>query len=135
MEATKDKQGIMATGRRKEAIARVRLLTSGQGKYFINGKPIENYFPNINHQAQIKKPLMVVDYENKVDVKAKVHGGGISGQAGAVSLGISRALVSLEPELRSILRKAQLLTRDPRAKERKKYGKRGARRSVQWTKR
>jgi small subunit ribosomal protein S9 len=101
----------------------------------INGKDFTNYFVTIDHQMQVKRPLMITDVLEKVDIKARVCGGGISGQAGAVRLGIARALVQFNPELRGDLRKEDLLTRDPRAKERKKYGRKGARRRFQWTKR
>lgn len=129
-----EKKYVLCTGRRKEAVARVR-VRPGSGSILINGRALENYFPCISQQVQVKKPLLVCDYLDKVDVRAKAHGGGLSGQAGAVSLGIARALVELNPELKPILRKSNLLTRDPRGKERKKYGKKGARRSFQWTKR
>ena len=130
-----EKRFALATGRRKEATARVKVTFEGKGRIFINGRKLEDYFPLINHQYQIKRPLEVTELLGKVDVKAKVSGGGLTGQAGAVSLGIARALVELDPNLRSVLRKEDLLTRDPRAKERKKYGQRGARRRFQWTKR
>jgi len=130
-----EKKFALATGRRKEATARVKITFEGKGKIFINGRPLENYFPLIEHQYQIKRPLILTQMIDKVDVKARVSGGGVTGQAGAVSLGIARALVGLDPDLRSILRKEDLLTRDPRAKERKKYGQKGARRRFQWTKR
>ncbi|MCM8774609.1 MAG: 30S ribosomal protein S9 [Candidatus Omnitrophica bacterium] len=126
---------FFGTGRRKEAVARVKLLSQGRGRILINGKESDRYFTTIDQQVLVKKPLVVTGYFDKVDVKAKVEGGGISGQAGAVSLGISRALTKFNPELRSILRKEELLTRDPRSKERKKYGQKGARRRFQWTKR
>ncbi len=130
-----EKRFALATGRRKEATARVKVTFEGKGRIFINGRKLEDYFPLINHQYQIKRPLEITELLGKVDVKAKVSGGGVTGQAGAVSLGVARALVELDPNLRGILRKEDLLTRDPRAKERKKYGQRGARRRFQWTKR
>jgi len=133
-EATPQKKEVLTTGRRKEAVARVRLKL-GKGDIVVNGRNLTEYFPTINLQNQIKRPLVVCEYLDKVSVSARTQGGGISGQAGAVSLGISRALVEIDVNLKRILRKEELLTRDPRAKERKKYGKRGARRSVQWTKR
>ncbi len=125
----------MATGRRREAIARVRVFPEGKGKFLINGRDYLNYFLTIDQQLQAKKPLMVTGMEGRIDVIANVKGGGLSGQAGAVSLGISRCLAEWSPEFHSLLRKADLLTRDPRAKERKKYGRKGARRRFQWTKR
>ncbi len=134
-EANKDKEIFMATGRRKEAGARVRFIPKGKGKILINGKDIENYFSTIDNIMQVKKPLIVTELQGKIDVFANVDGGGVSGQAGAVSLGISRCLVEWNPQLRALLRREDLLTRDPRAKERKKYGRKGARRRFQWTKR
>ncbi len=135
MEEEKKKEFYLATGRRKEAVARVKLIPGGTGDILINGKQLSIYFPTIDHQNQVKKPLVVVGLTEKVNVRAKVEGGGVSGQAGAVSLGIARALTEWNPELRVTLRKEDLLTRDPRAKERKKYGRKGARRRFQWTKR
>jgi small subunit ribosomal protein S9 len=135
MPEAKNKTMINTTGRRKNAIARVRLLPDGKGVILINGRDLAAYFSTIDHQTQVKKPLVVAEAVENVDVKARVSGGGISGQAGAVSLGIARALLEVNPELRSLLRKEDLLTRDPRAKERKKYGRKGARRRFQWTKR
>lgn len=126
---------IFATGRRKEAVARVRLVLEGEGKIKVNGKDYVNYFPTLNLQNQIKKPLAVTEMEGKVDVLASLKGGGVSGQAGALTLGIARCLVEFEPKMKTILRQNNLLTRDPRAKERKKYGRKGARRRFQWTKR
>jgi len=131
----KIKKVFMATGRRKEAIARVRVFPSGGGRIVVNGREAADYFSTINNIMQVKKPLIAADLEGKIDVLANVKGGGISGQAGALSLGISRCLVEWNPQLRSLLRRQDLLTRDPRAKERKKYGRKGARRRFQWTKR
>ena len=124
-----------ATGRRKEAVARVRVFPQGKGRITVNGRDFTAYFPTIDNMMQVKKSLLATELEQKIDVLANVRGGGISGQAGAVSLGISRCLVEWDPQLRAILRKEDLLTRDPRAKERKKYGRKGARRRFQWTKR
>ncbi len=129
------KDFFLATGRRKEAVARIKLIPKGKGKIFINGRDFSTYFSLIAHQIYIKKPLLITNLANEVNIKARVKGGGISGQAGAVSLGIARALVAFNPQLRPLLRKENLLTRDPRAKERKKYGRKGARRRFQWTKR
>ena len=131
----KEKQLILATGRRKESVARVRMIPEGSGKILVNGRDSGDYFSTIDNLMQIKKPLILAELEGKMDVLANVSGGGITGQAGAVSLGISRCLVEWDPQLRSMLRREDLLTRDPRAKERKKYGRKGARRSFQWTKR
>ncbi|MCK4519905.1 MAG: 30S ribosomal protein S9 [Candidatus Omnitrophica bacterium] len=134
-EKEKIKEAFMATGRRKEAVARVKFFPQGKGKISINGRSFENYFPTLDNVTQIKKPLIVAELEGKIDISANVNGGGINGQAGAVSLGISRCLLEWNPELRALLRREDLLTRDPRAKERKKYGRKGARRRFQWTKR
>lgn len=131
----KNKEFFLTTGRRKEAVARVKLIPQGRGRILINGINCEEYFTTIDNLMQIKKPLNLTQTLDKVDVKAKVWGGGISGQAGAVSLGVARALVEFNPSFRAALRKEDLLTRDPRAKERKKYGRKGARRKFQWTKR
>lgn len=129
------KKTFMATGRRKKAIARVRLFPQGKGKIIINGRDYQDYFFTISNIMQVKKALLVTDLEGKVDIFANVRGGGVSGQAGAVSLGIARCLVEWDPQLRAVLRREELLTRDSRAKERKKYGRKGARRRFQWTKR
>lgn len=135
VEEKKVKEIFTATGRRKEAVARVRFLPQGKGKISVNGKDFENYFSTIDNVIQIKKPLIAAELEGKIDIFARVDGGGVNGQAGAVSLGISRCLLEWNPELRALLRSKDLLTRDPRAKERKKYGRKGARRRFQWTKR
>ena len=131
----KAKEIFLATGRRKKAIARVRILPQGKGRIQVNGVDFAKYFSTIDNIMQVKKALLITDLEEKIDVSANVRGGGISGQAGAVSLGISRCLVEWNPQLRTLLRREDLLTRDPRAKERKKYGRKGARRRFQWTKR
>jgi len=135
MEENQVKNPDMTTGRRKEASARVRVITEGSGRILINGRKLEDYFPIITHQAMVKRPLLVAELLEKTDIKANVKGGGITGQAGAISLGIARSLLEIDPSLRSALKKEELLTRDPRAKERKKYGRKGARRRFQWTKR
>ncbi|MCK4810226.1 MAG: 30S ribosomal protein S9 [Candidatus Omnitrophica bacterium] len=135
METTDKKNYFFTTGRRKKAAARIKFIPEGKGIISINGRKLENYFSVITHQTQVKKSLLVTKMLDKVNVKANVKGGGISGQAGAISLGIARALLEFDPDLRSTLRKEDLLTRDPRAKERKKYGRKGARRRFQWTKR
>ena len=131
----KVKTTLMATGRRKEAVARVRIFPEGEGKISINGRECADYFATVDNIMQVKKPLRVAELDGKINVSANVRGGGVSGQAGAVSLGIARCLINLDPQLRSTLRREDLLTRDPRAKERKKYGRKGARRRFQWTKR
>lgn len=123
-----------ATGRRKESVARVRLM-AGTGAMLINRRPFEQYFPREALRLSIKSPLLLTHQLGKVNVIAHVEGGGLSGQAGAVRLGIARALAELDPAYRVALRAAGLLTRDPREKERKKYGLKGARKRFQWTKR
>ena len=130
-----EKQILQATGRRKEAVARVRVFCEGKGRIIINGKDFTSYFVTIDQRFQIQKPLLAVDMGGQVDVFANVTGGGNNGQAGAVSLGIARCLLEWNPELRGVLKKDNFLTRDPRAKERKKYGRKGARCKFQWTKR
>jgi len=125
---------IYATGRRKSAIARV-WLQPGSGKVSINGKDILGYFKRDVLQMLIERPLQVTETMGKVDISATVKGGGKSGQAGAFRLGISRALTVLDETHRTVLRANDLLTRDPREKERKKYGKPGARKSFQFSKR
>lgn len=123
------------TGRRKEAVARVRLLP-GNGRILINRRPVEDYFPVKSIQAVVMQPLRLTATLDKYDVIANVRGGGVSGQAGAVRHGISRALLQLdEGSLRRTLKQAGLLTRDPRAKERRKYGLRKARKAPQFSKR
>ncbi|NLW45483.1 MAG: 30S ribosomal protein S9 [Syntrophomonadaceae bacterium] len=122
------------TGRRKTAVARVRLLP-GDGNITINGKTFETYFPNRTLRLVVMQPLVLTETVGRFDVVARVHGGGVSGQAGAVRLGIARALVKANPELRKQLRRAGYLTRDPRMKERKKYGLHKARKAPQYSKR
>ena len=125
---------IYATGRRKTAIARV-WLAPGTGKISVNGKDVLGYFKRDVLQMLIERPLTVTDTMGKVDIMATVKGGGKSGQAGAFRLGISRALTVLDETHRTILRANDLMTRDPREKERKKYGQPGARKSFQFSKR
>lgn len=123
-------------GRRKEATARVRLHTGGAGSGFtVNDKPLEEYFSRTVDQAQITKPLKATGTEGRFDVTVKVNGGGVTGQAGAVQLGIARALLKADPDYRKSLREQGLLTRDARAKERKKPGLKRARKAPQYTKR
>jgi small subunit ribosomal protein S9 len=124
----------LATGKRKNAIARVTLLP-GSGKIEINGRPIEEFFPRPLHQTTASQPLAITGYEGNVDVRARVHGGGISGQAGAVRHGIARALIEVDPELRGELKRRGFLTRDARAKERRKAGLKKARKRPQFSKR
>lgn len=122
------------TGRRKNAVARVR-LSPGSGKIIVNGLSLEEYLQRDTLVLSAKRPLAVTETEGKYDIKAEVMGGGLSGQAGAISHGIARALLRAVPDLRATLRKEGLLTRDPRAKERKKYGQPGARKRFQYSKR
>ena len=122
------------TGRRKNALARVRVLP-GNGVVKINERTVEDYFPRLVWQLQAMQPLKTATVEGKVDVLVRASGGGLTGQAGAVRLGIARALIKMNPELRPVLKKAGLLTRDPRMVERKKYGKKGARGQFQYSKR
>jgi len=124
-----------ATGRRKEAIARVRLVP-GTGRWTINGRDLETYYPNRVHQQIINEPFVTLGQEGRYDVIARMSGGGVSGQAGALRLGIARALNEIDEEgNRPSLKKAGFLTRDPRAKERKKYGLKKARKAPQYSKR
>jgi len=123
-----------ATGRRKRSVARV-WIKKGRGKVIINDKRLEDYFLEEAHRIHLLEPLYICHMTNKVDIKATVKGGGLSGQAGALRHGISRALVLMNSEFRPILKKAGMLTRDPREKERKKYGQRGARAKFQYSKR
>ncbi|MBY4574121.1 30S ribosomal protein S9 [Gordonia paraffinivorans] len=125
---------IQTVGRRKEAVVRVRLLP-GTGQFTLNGRTLEDYFPNKVHQQLIKAPLVTVDRTESFDIYAKLVGGGPSGQAGALRLAIARALIEVTPEDRPALKKAGFLTRDPRAVERKKYGLKKARKASQYSKR
>ena len=123
-----------AVGRRKKAIARVRLIP-GEGKIVINGRDIDNYFGLETLKMTVRQPLVLTALEGRYDVLVNVYGGGLSGQAGAIRHGVSRALVKADPELRPAIKKAGFLTRDPRMKERKKYGLKAARRAPQFSKR
>ncbi len=123
-------------GRRKEATARVRLHTGGSGNTIVvNDKPLEDYFTRSVDQTQVHKPLKVTGTEGRFDITVKVSGGGVTGQTGAVQLGIARALLKADPDYRKTLRENRLLTRDARAKERKKPGLKRARKAPQYTKR
>ncbi len=124
----------MATGRRKTAVARV-ILRPGEGKFVVNHRPIDAYFPSEALRVEVRQPLAAVEMGGKFDVLVNASGGGIHGQAGAAKLGIARALVLYDPEFRARLRQGGFLTRDPRAKERKKYGQKGARKRFQFSKR
>ena len=125
---------IQTVGRRKEAVVRVRLVP-GTGKFHLDGRTLEAYFPNKVHQQLIKAPLVTVDRVDAFDIYAHLDGGGPSGQAGALRLAIARALIVVQPEDRPALKKAGFLTRDPRAIERKKYGLKKARKAPQYSKR
>ena len=129
-----DGRPIQTVGRRKEAIVRVRLLP-GTGQFKLNGRTIEEYFPNKVHQQLIREPFVILEKNEQYDVVGILHGGGVSGQAGALRLGIARALIEIEPDDRPVLKKAGFLTRDPRAVERKKYGLKKARKAPQYSKR
>ena len=125
---------IVTVGRRKEAVVRVR-VSPGTGGFTLNGRSLEAYFPNKVHQQLIKAPLVLVERAESFDIIAKLHGGGPSGQAGALRLAIARALIEVQPDDRGVLKKAGYLTRDPRAVERKKYGLKKARKASQYSKR
>jgi small subunit ribosomal protein S9 len=129
-----DGRPIQTVGRRKEAIVRVRLLP-GTGQFKLNGRTIEEYFPNKVHQQLIREPLVILEKGEQYDVVGLRHGGGVSGQAGALRLAIARALIEVEPDDRPVLKKAGFLTRDPRVTERKKYGLKKARKAPQCSKR
>ena len=124
----------LGTGRRKEAIARVRIVP-GSGQWRINDRTLAEFFPNKVHQQLISEPFVNLGAENQFDVVARISGGGITGQAGALRLGIARALILVDPENRPSLKRAGFLTRDPRVKERKKYGLKKARKAPQYSKR
>lgn len=131
--ATKTK-AFSATGRRRTAVARV-WLTEGSGQAEVNGLPFEEYLPTIPLQNELLAPFQATKLINKFDIKVKAKGGGIKGQAGAIKLAVSRALILNDPELRGALKEAGLLRRDPRMKERKKAGQPGARKAFQFSKR
>jgi small subunit ribosomal protein S9 len=121
-------------GRRKEAVVRVRLVP-GTGQFTLNGRTLENYFPNKVHQQLIREPFVTLEKDGQFDVVATLVGGGVTGQAGALRLAIARALIDLVPDDRPTLKKAGFLTRDARVKERKKYGLKKARKAPQYSKR
>ncbi|MBQ6279989.1 MAG: 30S ribosomal protein S9 [Mycoplasma sp.] len=131
---TEAKVEYKGLGRRKTSVARVCLIP-GTGKITVNTRDLKNYFPNMFLIQNLQQPLVLTNTKDKFDVKVKVIGGGMQGQSGAIRLGIARALVEANPEYKTILKKNKMLTRDSRAKERKKFGKYGARRSPQFTKR
>ena len=125
---------IQATGRRKRSVARVR-FQDGSGQVTLNGKPLESYFPSMATRMRVMEPLSLTQTQGRYDIEATLDGGGTTGQADALRLGIARALVELDPDLRATLKKAGMLTRDSRVVESKKYGLRKARRAPQYTKR
>ena len=131
----KKKLQFWGTGRRKKAIARVRLIPGGNGTIVINDRAFEDYFPQGTLQYIVKQPVALLEVESKYDIMVNVIGGGYTGQAGAIRLGIARALLEAEENSRPTLKAAGFLTRDPRAKERKKYGLKKARRAPQFSKR
>lgn len=124
----------LGTGRRKSAVARV-FLRSGAGKISVNGRPLEQYFPSEAARALVRQPLLATETADKFDVLITASGGGLSGQAGAAKLGIARALIEFNSELRAKLKELGMLTRDARRHERKKYGQKGARKRFQFSKR
>ena len=123
-----------ATGRRKESVCRAQ-ISQGSGRWEINGRPIDDFFGSMTHRMIVTEPLRLANLEGQCDISAKVQGGGVSGQAGALRQAVSRALAELDPELRSTLKKAGFLTRDAREKERRKYGLKKARKAPQYSKR
>ena len=126
---------IVATGRRKTAIARVRLTPGGEGTIKVNDRNMEEYFPRDVLRAAVLRPLLLTDKQRAFDIVCRLDGGGVAAQAGALAHGVSRALLKVDETLRPILKKDGLLTRDPRQKERKKYGQKGARKRFQFSKR
>lgn len=123
-----------STGRRKRAVARVR-IRPGAGAITINKRPVEDYFPNATHRMILSEPLRLTETGETYDIDATLHGGGVSGQAGAIRLGIARGLIAIDPELRGALKRAGFLSRDAREKESKKYGLKKARKAPQYSKR
>lgn len=135
IKVAKKKVQYWGTGRRKKAVARVRLIPGGEGNIIINGRTIDEYCDLGTMKLVIRQPLVLTGKENAYDIFVNVNGGGFTGQAGAIRHGIARALVVAEPELRTVIKKEGYLTRDPRMKERKKYGLKKARRAPQFSKR
>lgn len=125
---------VQSTGRRKRSVARVR-FRPGSGSVTVNGRPVDDYFPAMTHRMQSLEPLTITETASAYDIDATIHGGGSTGQAGALRLGIARGLVELDPELRDSLKRAGFLTRDARKKESKKYGLKKARKAPQYSKR
>ncbi|WP_448592560.1 30S ribosomal protein S9 [Thermoflexus hugenholtzii] len=134
-EAFKGRSYVEGVGRRKRAVARVRLYTGGTGVFIVNNKPVQDYFVRPQDLHHLFEPLRLVGLEGKLDVTVKVEGGGLTGQAGAVRLGLARALLAIDPSLRPLLKQHGMLTRDPREKERKKPGLKRARKAPQSPKR
>lgn len=130
----KEKVQYLGTGRRKSSVARV-ILTSGKGLFLVNGRPFEEYIPSPATRLDVLQPLAITENEGRFDISVNVNGGGLTGQAGAIRLGITRALLQLNPDLRKTLKPAGLITRDPRSKERKKPGLKKARKASQFSKR
>lgn len=130
----KEKVQYLGTGRRKSSVARV-ILTNGKGEFIINGRTFEDYIPSAAVRLDVLQPLTLTESEGKFDIFVNVYGGGLSGQAGAIRHGITRALLEVNPELRLTLKPAGMITRDPRAKERRKYGLKKARKASQFSKR
>ncbi|NTU57489.1 MAG: 30S ribosomal protein S9 [Chlorobiaceae bacterium] len=128
------KEVIDTVGRRKTSVARV-FMSPGKGRIVVNKRPVEEYFKDEFKRSQALKPLVAAEKQNEFDIKVNVRGGGVTGQSGAVSLAIARALVEFDDSIRLLLRKDRLLTRDPRMVERKKYGRKKARKSFQFSKR
>jgi small subunit ribosomal protein S9 len=125
---------VQSTGRRKRAVARVR-IREGSGTITINNRALEDYFPNATHRMILSEPLRLTETGESYDIDATLHGGGVTGQAGAIRLGISRGLIAIDPELRGALKRAGFLSRDAREKESKKYGLKKARKAPQYSKR
>ena len=132
--ATETSQSTRGTGRRKEAVARVRLVP-GTGRFLLNGRPLEDYFPSRVHRMIASAPLRLAGRDKDLDVIARLHGGGVSGQAGALRQGVARALLEIDSSLRPELKHEGMLTRDAREKERRKYGLKKARKAPQYSKR
>ncbi len=129
-----NKVQYFGTGRRKSSVARV-ILSNGKGEFIVNGRPFEEYIPSAATRLDVTQPLVLTETEGKYDITVNVNGGGLTGQAGAIRLGITRALMEINPDLRKILKPAGLVTRDSRSKERKKYGLKKARKASQFSKR
>ncbi len=132
--AAEDKSMIQTVGRRKTSVARV-ILRHGKGEWSVNGRPLAEYFPRMSHQQRVESPLKVTETDGQYDIVVRVNGGGDTGQADAIRMGLSRALVEADEDLRSVLRAHGMLTRDPRKVERKKPGRPKARKRFQFSKR